>query len=179
VLGGREPVRSQSGYFSTPARYISLFACDNSHYLYTDTRARPEKLAIVSAVCANCSARRAPFLRWTARLRCVATPAGLCTSSRPILNVAHRIMPPEACCISPEQCEPARICALTRVCLRGIRTGARAEAWCLLIHAKASLSLCAGYDRTCGFVLAGTTPVARRLGVGRAAGQCLAAMAQT
>jgi hypothetical protein len=110
--------------------------------------------------CADCSARRARFSRWTARLRCVASPADSCTRLRPILQVARRVMPPVACGILPGKREPARMRGveggrdvLKWVCVRGIRP----HVWC---------------------VLAGTIPVARRLRVGRAEGRCLAAMAQ-
>jgi hypothetical protein len=111
--------------------------------------------------CADCSARRASFSRWTARLRCVASPVDSCTRLRPILQVARRVMPPVACGSLPGKRVPAQMRALEggrdvlkRVCVRRIRP----HVWC---------------------VLAGTIPVARRLRVGRALGRCLCAMAQS
>jgi len=106
--------------------------------------------------CADCSARRARFSRWTACLPCVASPADSCTRLRPIFQVARRVMPPVACGHLPGKREPART--------RGVEGGRDVLKW-----------VCVCGTRPC--VLAGTIPVARRLRVGRAEGRCLAAMA--
>jgi hypothetical protein len=141
--------------------YISLFACENSHYLCTGTRRQAE-------ITRNLLRRLCRLLRAagellalddTNALRCV--PCRLATRLRPILQVARRVMPPVACGIFLGKREPARMRSLSagrdvrnRVCVRGIRP----NVWCVLI---------------------GTIPVARRLCVGRAEGRCLAAWAQT
>jgi len=60
-------------------------------------RARPKQVAASPPFGADCSARRASFSRWTARLRCVAPPADSCTRVRPILQVARRVVLLVAC----------------------------------------------------------------------------------
>ena len=90
--------------------------------------------------CADCFARRARFSRWTARLRCVASPPDSCTRLRPVLQVARRVMPPVACGILPGKREPARtrgveggrdvlkwLCADTTVCTRWDDPGGEAS----------------------------------------------------